>query len=96
MSDSIFLISDAARQDNQIIIGSEGNLTSPEYPQPYSNNVDFEYTLRGAANTRIIVSFLKIDIEDQKECKYDFVAIKSTKNGKLTKHCGHHTADMNR
>ena len=90
------IFSEPDKLENITILGKEGNLTSPGYPKNYQDNISVTYTLKGPPNTRIIVSFLKIDIESQKQCKYDYVGVASRLEDPMERHCGHHTVDMRR
>lgn len=76
---------------NQTINGTVGNITTPNYPSKYYNNLDFYVQIIGPENTRITVVFHKIDIEDQSDCLYDYVQINSG-----LKICGSHGYDLDR
>ena len=65
---------------------TRGFLYSPNYPDNYFNNVDSTVTIRSPKNSRISVHFQFIDIEQQSDCLYDYIAVKS--NGKTKKMCG--------
>ncbi|XP_015833125.1 uncharacterized protein LOC103312261 isoform X4 [Tribolium castaneum] len=82
---------------NRTVNGSEGSLTSPYYPDHYYNHLDFSVRILGPDRTRLVVKFLKIDIEHQLECLYDFVELSSGGQiGDAVKFCGTHDTDMHR
>ncbi|KAF5270044.1 hypothetical protein FQR65_LT05843 [Abscondita terminalis] len=83
---------------NKTVNGSEGQLTTPNYPSFYYNNLDFYVKIIGPERTRIVVHFEKLDIEAQIECLYDYVALKSA--GKfendVVKLCGDYDTEMHK
>lgn len=86
---------------NKTVNGSEGELTTPNYPGNYYNNLDFTVKISGSERTRIVVHFEKIDVEPQLECLYDYIEIKSVNNqidryNDAVKYCGNHDNNMNR
>lgn len=82
---------------NKTLNGSEGTLTSPHYPDHYYNHLDFSVRIIGPDRTRLVVKFLKIDIEHQLECLYDYVELSSGGQiGDAVKFCGTHDTDMHR
>ncbi|KAK5642078.1 hypothetical protein RI129_008245 [Pyrocoelia pectoralis] len=83
---------------NKTVNGSEGQLTTPNYPEYYYNNLDFFVKIVGPERTRIVISFQKLDIEPQLECLYDYVEVKSRNNKERerVKWCGKHDTDMHR
>lgn len=46
-----------------------------DYPNLYPTNLDLRINLIGPANTRLVIHFDKIDLEEQQECLYDYVSI---------------------
>lgn len=62
---------------NRTINGTGGNLTTPNYPRSYFNNLDFTVRIIGPERTRLLFVFLKLDLEPQIECLYDFVRMSS-------------------
>lgn len=66
---------DNALIQNQTITGVEGRMTSPNYPNPYSPNLNYWTKIIVPEKFRIIVQFQKLDIEQQVECLYDYVSI---------------------
>lgn len=86
---------------NKTVNGSEGQLTSPNYPGNYYNNLDFTIKITGSERSRVIIHFEKIDIEPQSECLYDYIEVKSINNqidryNDAVKYCGSHDSNMNR
>jgi hypothetical protein len=82
---------------NKTVNGSEGSLTTPHYPENYYNHLDFSVRIVGPDRTRLVVKFLKIDVEPQLECLYDFVELKSgDQTGDAVRFCGTHDTDMHR
>lgn len=87
---------------NRTINGTEGRITSPNYPGNYYNNLDFLVKIIGPDRTRLIVQFSKIDLESQLECLYDYVELRTVVRGNsdtlsdAVKWCGHHDTDMER
>lgn len=61
---------------NQTVVGSEGRLTSPGYPNAYPPNVDYSVKISGPERSRLIVQFQKLDLEFQDQCMYDYVSIR--------------------
>lgn len=69
---------------NKTVNGSEGVLSTPHYPDNYFHLLDFSVRILAPERTRIVVKFIKIDIEPQPECLYDYVELRSVrKNGNL-------------
>ncbi|XP_037027805.1 uncharacterized protein LOC119068348 isoform X6 [Bradysia coprophila] len=60
---------------NKTISGTEGRMTSPGYPNTYPLNIDYWIKIYGPQNTRIIIQFQTIDLEQQDECLYDYVSV---------------------
>lgn len=46
-----------------------------DFPNLYPTNLDLRINLIGPANTRLVIHFDKIDLEEQQECLYDYVSI---------------------
>lgn len=67
---------------NQTITGVEGRLTSPNYPNQYSPNVDYWIKIIAPEKSRIVVQFQKIDLEEQAECLYDYVSVEDVNYSK--------------
>lgn len=67
---------------NQTITGVEGRLTSPNYPNQYSPNVNYWIKIIAPEKSRIVVQFQKIDLEEQPECLYDYVSVEDANYSK--------------
>ena len=83
------------------INGTEGFLTSPNFPGNYYHNLDYWVQLIGPERTRLVIQFKQLDLEVQAECLYDFVELKSiTGEGQLlndaVRWCGNHYSDRDR
>lgn len=61
---------------NQTVVGSEGRLTSPGFPNAYPPNVDYSVKISGPERSRLIVQFQRLDLEYQDECMYDYVSVR--------------------
>ncbi|CAG9865029.1 unnamed protein product [Phyllotreta striolata] len=87
---------------NQTINGTEGSLTSPNYPNNYYHNLDYSIRIVGPEKTRLIIKFINIHIESQLECLYDYVQLKSLYRNNATVIddsmvlCGNHDKDMDK
>lgn len=78
------------------IQGYSGNLTTPGYPSPYPNNLDLTLTLRGPTNSRLVLTFVRLDLEYQPQCLYDYVGLQSSPQDLMVRYCGRHTTNMDR
>lgn len=65
---------------NQTITGTEGFLTSPQYPNLYPANINYYVKLIGPENTRLVLQFTKIDLEEQIDCLYDYISLEDDEN----------------
>ncbi|GLV32031.1 tolkin [Carabus blaptoides fortunei] len=87
---------------NRTVNGTEGRLTSPNYPGNYYSNLDFLVKIIGPERTRLIIQFSKLDLEPQLECLYDYIELRSVIRGNADalndamKWCGNHDTDMER
>ncbi|XP_063159632.1 cubilin [Candoia aspera] len=69
----------------------QGEIYSPNYPQPYSNNTDCSWVLRVDEGHRIMLNFTDVEIESHRTCSYDYVAVYDGPNREaplLGKVCG--------
>uniref|UniRef100_A0A8D8UV33 Cubilin n=1 Tax=Cacopsylla melanoneura TaxID=428564 RepID=A0A8D8UV33_9HEMI len=76
---------------NTSLSGTDGFITSPGFPANYANNLDYWVNIRGPEETRIVLAFLRLDLEPQSECLYDYVEMYHS--GSLTpptRLCGNH------
>ncbi|KAJ8915775.1 hypothetical protein NQ315_004587, partial [Exocentrus adspersus] len=86
---------------NRTFNGTEGKVSSPNYPGNYYNNLNFSIKITGPDRTRLVIQFDKIDIEFQADCLYDYIEIKSIyKQGKhlndKVRWCGAHETEIYR
>ncbi|GLG96835.1 Putative CTL10 isoform B, partial [Gryllus bimaculatus] len=97
---------------NRTVNGSEGFLTSQNYPANYNHNLDYWVQLVGPERTRLVVQFSRIDLEPQQDCLYDFVELRSggpptdasaraddardARDAHAVRWCGSHDTDMER
>lgn len=56
-------------------ITSLSKLTISDYPNLYPANTDYWIKLIGPENTRLVIKFTKIDLEEQNDCLYDYISI---------------------
>lgn len=61
---------------NQTMVGSEGRISSPDFPNAYPPNLDYFVKISGPERSRLVVQFQQIDLEFQEECLYDFVSVR--------------------
>ncbi|XP_055944726.1 cubilin-like isoform X2 [Argiope bruennichi] len=52
-----------------------GSIVSPNYPQPYPYNADCEWLIQVSAGSIISLSIVDIDIEEHRDCRYDYVQV---------------------
>ncbi|XP_044736742.1 uncharacterized protein LOC123298714 [Chrysoperla carnea] len=82
---------------NKTLNGSEGRLTSPNYPNNYYNNLDYWVKIIGPERTRLVIQFSRLDVEYQPQCLYDYVELHSIpKSGDVVRWCGTYDTDMER
>ncbi|XP_050733493.1 uncharacterized protein LOC127007035 isoform X3 [Eriocheir sinensis] len=89
-------VPDPPSRQSRIVVGQCGNLTSPNYPSPYPNNLHLTTTLRGPPLHRLVLSFSKIDLEYQDHCLYDYLGLQSSEGDPMLRYCGRHTTEMDR
>ncbi|XP_069952951.1 uncharacterized protein [Cherax quadricarinatus] len=89
-------VPDPPARQSSIVLGYGGNLTTPGYPSPYPNNLHLTLTLRGPPNSRLIVSFVKLDLEYQLQCLYDYVGLQNSPEDAMVRYCGRHASSMNK
>lgn len=54
---------------------SAQNLTSPNWPENYDNNMDCAYTIRSTGGEKIELTIVSLDIESSSTCLYDSLKI---------------------
>lgn len=72
--------------------GPTGQITSPNYPQPYGDNLVCNYTISAASDTYIVVHFIdKFEVESHPLCAYDRLSAyqgNSSASAPLGRYCG--------
>ncbi|KAM8810851.1 cubilin [Eudromia elegans] len=74
-----------------IFQATSGEIHSPNYPEPYSNNTDCSWVIQVDYSHRVLLNFTDFDIEDHHSCNYDSVAVYDGPNSEaplLGKYCG--------
>ncbi|NXD11879.1 CUBN protein, partial [Nothocercus nigrocapillus] len=74
-----------------IFQATSGEIHSPNYPEPYSNNTDCSWVIQVDYSHRVLLNFTDFDIEDHHSCNYDSVAVydgPSSEAPILGKYCG--------
>lgn len=51
-----------------------------DYPNLYPANTNYYVKLIGPENTRLVLQFTKIDLEEQNDCLYDYISIEDDEN----------------
>lgn len=51
-----------------------------DYPNLYPASINYYVKLIGPENTRLVLQFTKIDLEEQNDCLYDYISIEDDKN----------------
>ncbi|XP_063003684.1 cubilin [Elgaria multicarinata webbii] len=70
---------------------SRGEIHSPNYPQPYSNNTDCSWVIRVDSGHRVLLNFTDLQLELHRSCRYDYVSVFDGPNSEaplLRKVCG--------
>ncbi|GFT29649.1 dorsal-ventral patterning tolloid-like protein 1, partial [Nephila pilipes] len=52
-----------------------GSIVSPNYPQPYPYSADCEWLIQTSAGSLISLSIVDVDIEEHRECLYDYLQV---------------------
>jgi len=55
---------------------TSGNITSPNYPRPYSNNVNCTYVIRALQPSSFTLTFQRFGLENSDQCTYDWVQVR--------------------
>ncbi|KAM3850464.1 CUB domain-containing protein 2-like [Diretmus argenteus] len=58
-----------------VLTGLSGVISSPGYPQEYSNNADCSWTIHVSNSTVVSLVFLDFQLENNEGCNFDFVAL---------------------
>lgn len=54
---------------------TKGSISSPNYPKSYSHNAQCEWKISVNEGSTIEIIFTDLDMEQQSECKYDYLEI---------------------
>ncbi|XP_013136434.1 PREDICTED: cubilin-like [Papilio polytes] len=73
---------------NNTVEGNSGELSSPNHPGLYDNEVDYWVQVAGPPDTRLVFVFKSIDLEYQNDCLYDYVELKDGLTTKSSRYCG--------
>lgn len=65
-----------------IFQANSGEIHSPNYPEPYSNNTDCSWLIQVDYSHRVLLNFTDFDIEDHRLCNYDNVTVSNIRNFK--------------
>ncbi|XP_066485218.1 cubilin [Tiliqua scincoides] len=68
-----------------------GEIHSPNYPQPYNSNTDCSWIIQVDAGHRVLLNFTDFEMEFHHTCSYDYVAVFDGPNNaapRLGKFCG--------
>ncbi|XP_044530735.1 CUB domain-containing protein 2 [Gracilinanus agilis] len=72
-----------------VLTGLSGVITSPEYPSSYPNNVECHWVIRASGSSTIKLVFADFQVESNRACSYDYVAIiEGTGPARGTHYCG--------
>lgn len=55
---------------------SEGFITSPNFPNDYPPRMDCKWTINVPVSNQIELNFTQLDLEESRDCSYDFVEIR--------------------
>jgi hypothetical protein len=94
-------VSGSGLQLNQTVNGTEGFLSSPNFPGNYYHDLDYWVHLVSPERTRLVVQLHHLDLELQNECLYDFIELTSIgRDGQLlsdaVRWCGNHHSETER
>ncbi|XP_063827943.1 cubilin-like [Ostrinia nubilalis] len=73
---------------NRTVEGTSGELSSPNHPSHYDNDLDYWVHVGGPPDTRLVFVFRKIELEYQKDCLYDFIELRDPLSQKSSRYCG--------
>ncbi|XP_045623432.1 cubilin [Procambarus clarkii] len=52
-----------------------GEVASPNYPEPYPDNTDCEWSISAGSGNRVELNFIEFDIEESAGCNLDYVEV---------------------
>ncbi|MGH0134647.1 UNVERIFIED_CONTAM: hypothetical protein FKN15_029245 [Acipenser sinensis] len=64
-----------------VFTAPSGEIHSPNYPNPYSVNVDCSWIINVDQGHRVLLTFNDFDIENHDSCGYDYLAVSNSING---------------
>lgn len=74
-----------------VLTGLSGVISSPGYPQEYSNNADCSWAIHVSNTSVVTLVFLDFQLENNEGCNFDFVAMfdgPTVTHRHLGKYCG--------
>lgn len=74
-----------------VLTGLSGVISSPGYPQEYSNNADCSWVIHVSNISVVTLVFLDFQLENNEGCNFDFVALfdgPTVTHRHLGKYCG--------
>ncbi|XP_068427740.1 CUB domain-containing protein 2 [Clinocottus analis] len=74
-----------------VLTGLSGVISSPGYPQEYSNNADCSWAIHVSNTSVVTLVFLDFQLENNEGCNFDFVAVfdgPTVTHRHLGKYCG--------
>lgn len=74
-----------------VLTGLSGIISSPGYPEEYSNNADCSWTVHVSNRSMVSLVFLDFQLENNEGCNFDYVALfdgPTTKHRHLGNYCG--------
>ena len=74
-----------------VLTGLSGDISSPGYPQEYSNDADCSWTIHVSNTSVITLVFMDLQLENNEGCNFDFVALfdgPTVTHRHLGKYCG--------
>uniref|UniRef100_A0A3Q3X9B3 CUB domain-containing protein n=1 Tax=Mola mola TaxID=94237 RepID=A0A3Q3X9B3_MOLML len=74
-----------------VLTGLSGDISSPGYPQEYSNDADCSWTIHVSNTSIITLVFMDLQLENNEGCNFDFVALfdgPTVTHRHLGKYCG--------
>ena len=83
----LFIILELPQNRNIVLTGEKGNFTSYDYPGPYPSNLNYSLEIKVRTGAKIYIHFHKFDLEDQKDCLYDYLHVVLSED-KTVKMCG--------
>ena len=70
------------------MVGTNGSITSPNYPFNYGNNANCEWRIRVPAGLVVLLRFDSFDLESGQNCRYDAVELRDSPSSVIGSFCG--------